>query len=287
MSRGVGISQVQFRVKNGDVEDNLGRIRGHIAYIAKTFDWIDLIAFPEYAVTGPAGARRLPEVAVSATESDPILAAFCELAAKYGKWIFPGALYERAGDDYFTAAFFISPEGKIATHSRKMFPWYPYERIVPAAENYGVCEIPGKGRIGVVICYDIWFPEVARRLAELGAEAILHPAATTTPDRKQEFILGQAAAVANQCYFVDINCTGENGIGRSYLVDPEGHLLLEAGDTEIVMNHFIDFERVAQVRRDGTAGTNRALRHLLGTHLAPATAGAFGGLEPMDVPEQR
>lgn len=286
MSRGIGLSLVQFRVKNGDVEDNLARMRGHVAYIAKTFDWIDLIAFPEYAVTGPAGTRRLPEVAVTATESDPVLGAFCDLAAKHGKWIFPGALYERSGDDYFTAAFFISPEGRIVTHARKMFPWYPYERIVPGVENYGVCEIPGKGRVGVVICYDIWFPEVARRLAELGAGVILHPAATTTPDRKQERILGEAAAVANQCYFADINGTGENGIGRSYVVDPEGTVLLEAGESEIVMNHFLDFERVEQVRRDGTAGTNRVLRHLLRSHLAPGP-GAFGGLAPMDIPAQR
>ena len=283
MARGIGLSAVQVSVVNGDIERNLATIRGHISYIAKSYDWIDLIAFPEYALTGPAG-RRLGEVAVTASESDPLLAPFCEDAVRFGKWIFTGAMYEREGENFYSSAFFISPEGRIAMHSRKMFPWYPYERIVPAPENYGICEIPGKGKIGVIICYDIWYPENARRLAELGAEAIFHPCATTTPDRKQELILGPAVAVANQLYYVDINCAGEDGIGHSQGIDPEGDVIIDAGQSEMVMNHFLDFERVARVRRNGTAGTNRILRQLLTTHLAPAGEGAFNGLEPLDVP---
>ncbi len=283
MARGLAVSAVQLKVTNNDVERNLKAMRGYIGYVSRTFDWIDLIVFPELAVSGHA-TNKMGEVAVTASESDPVLSVFCEAAAKHRKWIVPGSMYEREGDRIYNAAFVISPAGEIIRRYRKMFPWYPYERALPGPLDFCVVEIPGKGRIGIEICYDVWLPEIARKLAILGAEAIIHPSMTSTPDRRQELILGPAAAIANHLYFVDVNCTGEGGNGRSQIVDPEGNNVLDAGEAEIVLNHYLDFEHVERVRRNGTAGTNRILRQLLTTELAPSEGGAFNGLEPMDVP---
>ena len=54
--------------------------------------------------------------------------------------------------------------------------------------EFSVFELPGLGRVGLNICYDIWFPEVTRQLTWMGAELIVNLVRTTTPDRKQELL---------------------------------------------------------------------------------------------------
>jgi predicted amidohydrolase len=83
-----------------------------------------------------------------------------------------------------------------------------------------VFDVPGAGRIGISICYDMWFPETTRTLAAMGAEVILHPTMTDTIDREVELAIARSAAATNQLYFFDINGVGDGGTGRSIVVDP-------------------------------------------------------------------
>ena len=117
-----------------------------------------------------------------------------------------------------------------------------------------VFDIPGKGRCGLCICYDQWFPEVARTLAWMGAEAVFCPTATITPDRSQEIIMARASAIANQVYWFSLNGVGAGGIGRSVFVDPEGRILQSSGAGEQYMTEIIDLELVSRVREYGTMG---------------------------------
>ena len=87
---------------------------------------------------------------------------------------------------------------------RKVFPWMPYEGVDRGLKAPPVFEIPRVGKVGVLICYDGWFPEMARGLAFRGAEIILHPTLTTTADREQELVLARANAIVNQCYVVNV-----------------------------------------------------------------------------------
>ena len=80
--------------------------------------------------------------------------------------------------------------------------------------------IPNVGKVGVMICYDGWFPEMARSLALRGAEVIAHPTLTTTPDREEELVLARANAITNQCYVINPNAVVTIGGGRSIGVDP-------------------------------------------------------------------
>ena len=77
----------------------------------------------------------------------------------------------------------------------------------------------------------MWFPEVSRSLAWLGAELILHPTMTSTSDREVETAVARANAIFNQCYFVDVNIVGQYGGGRSQIIDPDGTVLQFAGIT--------------------------------------------------------
>ena len=75
---------------------------------------------------------------------------------------------------------------------------------------------------------------------------------TNTIDRAQELILAQANAIANQCYFVDVNCAGQLGNGRSIIVGPEGEIIHQSGEVGEQVPFTIDFGRVREVRRSGT-----------------------------------
>jgi predicted amidohydrolase len=123
-------------------------------------------------------------------------------------------------------------------------------------------DIPEKGRFGLCICYDQWFPEVIRTLGWMGAEAIFCPTATTTSDRPLELVLAQANAIANQLYFFSINGIGAGGVGRSIFVDPEGRILQTAGEREIIMTEVVDLDMVSRVREYGTLGLSQLWKDL-------------------------
>jgi predicted amidohydrolase len=78
-----------------------------------------------------------------------------------------------------------------------------------------VFDVPGAGKIGIAICYDVWFPEASRTLAAMGAEVILVPTMTNTIDRDVELSIARSTAAINQCIVVDVNVGGEQGFGRS------------------------------------------------------------------------
>jgi predicted amidohydrolase len=192
---------------------------------------------------------------------NPTLEKFIEWARKEKKWLIPGSFYEKAQDKIYNTAVVISPGGEIIAKYRKIFPWRPIEPG-DAGEEFCIFDIPNKGRFGLCICYDIWFPEVARNLAWLGAEAIFCPTATYTSDRAQEVVLVQAASISNQLYFFNVNGLGVGGVGRSIFVDPEGRVLQTSGEGFIIMSEVIDLDVVSRVRQYGTLGTSQVWKNL-------------------------
>ena len=139
---------------------------------------------------------------------------------------------------------------------RKLFPWRPYETCTPG-DRFVVAELTGVGRVGLSICYDSWFPEVARHLAWMGAELIVSPTLTTTSDRAQELVLARSQAITNQLFFISANAAAPGATGRSLVVDPEGHVRGEAGEAATVLTDVVDLDQCASVRRYGTSGLNR------------------------------
>ena len=90
-------------------------------------------------------------------------------------------------------------------------------------KDFVVFDVP-QGRIGLAICYDLWFPEVARTLVSMGAEIIIYPTLAGTIDRSAELILAQSTSIVNQCYTLSVNAAGQLGNGQSIVVGPEGNI---------------------------------------------------------------
>jgi deaminated glutathione amidase len=252
MSRYVGIAGVQMEVVLE--EDNSDAALRLLRDVASFFPWVDLVLFSELCVHGlnPSLKERIP---------NPTIQKFCGWARKEKKWLVPGSFFEKQGKKVFNTAVVISPQGKIVAQYRKIFPWRPLEKNHPG-DSFCVFDIPGKGRFGLCICYDQWFPEIVRTLAWMGAEAILHPTATTTSDRSQELVLSQAQAIFNQVYFLSVNGVGAGGVGKSIFVDPEGRVLQVAGERETILTEVIDLDLVQRVREYGTLGLSQLWKDL-------------------------
>lgn len=249
-----------------DADATVAKMADAVLQITRSFPWVRMIIFHELAVPGmvqfisadaPDAWRRNAE-----TIPGPLTERLCALARERRVWLIPGSMYELDGDQLYNTALVISPEGKLISTYRKMFPWLPYEVGTTAGDQFCVFDVPEVGRFGLCICYDMWFPEVARTLTWMGAEVILHPTMTPTSDRPLELVMSQATAIFNQCYFVDINGVGPYGGGRSLIVDPDGRVLQQVDSHETILTEILDLDHVARTREYGTLGLAQTLKQL-------------------------
>jgi formamidase len=229
------------------------------------FPKVDLLLFPELFVSGvdPFAGQSPPsyEREVAEPIPGPTTERLAKVAQQEGRFLAAGSMYEREGDEVFNTALVFSPAGELVARHRKVFPWRPWEGVARGS-GLTTFDIAGMGRFGLMICYEGWFPEVARGLALLGAEAILQPSATTTPDREEELVLARANAITNQCFVLNVNAATTIGGGRSVGFDPEGRLLFEGGSGEELILEVIDLARSETVRKRGTRGMNPVLQEL-------------------------
>ena len=276
-----GIAALQLKLAEAD---NLELLLERIQKTKLRYPWVKMIVLSELALrgVGTQHARELPS---------PEETAFCRSARELGIWLVPGSMYEKCGSAVFNTTPVINPQGEVVGRYRKIYPFLPYEKGVTGGDQFLVFDVPEVGRFGVSICYDIWFPETTRALTWLGAEVIIHPTKTDTIDRQDELAIVRASAVTNQCYIVDVNSAGTQGVGRSIIVGPEGEVIHEACVEEEVIAFEIDLNKVTQVRERGMKGLGQTLKSFRDTRVhypqyePGAVSPAYEQLGPLKVPE--
>ena len=156
-------------------------------------------------------------------------------------------MWEIEGDKMYNTSVVISPKGDIVAKYRKMFPWLPYEAGTSAGDQFCVFDIPDVGRFGLCICYDMWFPEVSRQLAWMGAEVIIQPTLTPTSDRPLELAMARANAfLINVISLASMALA--SGAGAS-TIDPDGRILQEMGTSQTFMTEMIDLDHTTRTAR--------------------------------------
>jgi len=272
------IAGLQTAPVPGDPQATLKRTAEQVRGIRATFPATQLVLMPELHLSAVEGLLDEPDRypdQVAVTLPGPLTDQLGVLARETGLWLVVGTVYERDGDDIYNTALVVSPDGAVAATYRKCFPWQPYERTTPG-DRFVVFDIPGVGRVGLAICYDLHFPESARQLAWLGAEVVLQPSLTPTRDRDLELVLTRATAIYNQVYVVSVNAAAPLAVGQSTVVDPEGMVRQLAGPTEEVLVDVLDLDRVDAVRRRGTLGLNRTWE-LMDAHGPDIDLPMYGG----------
>jgi predicted amidohydrolase len=227
------------------------------------FPELHLFHAPHSDLAAANAALRAAAIPLYPVLSDPLDAALGALARELGVCLIPGTLCEAGGGEagesgkLYNTARVYSPDGTVLASYRKVFPWRPSEPYDPG-DSFVTFDLPGKGRIGLTICYDAWFPEVSRQVAWLGAEFIINLVKTTTPDRAQELVLARANAIVNQTFLLSLNCGGPVGMGQSLLVDPEGHVIAACESAApALIRASIPLAQVDRIREQGTCGENR------------------------------
>jgi predicted amidohydrolase len=119
----------------------------------------------------------------------------------------------------------------------------------------------GGTTVGVMTCYDLRFPELARRLVDDGAELIVVPAAWVAGPRKVEHwtTLLRARAIENTVYVVGVGQPAPRYAGHSTVIGPLGDVLLEGGDDAAILTADLDLDAVAEARRTNPSLANRRL----------------------------
>ena len=258
--RVLSIAAIQTVPVPGDLEATWDRFEAQVVAAKALRPHVNLVVVPELLLAAP-GPLLLEDAEADARAATTIPGRvtdrLCDLARDLGVWLVPGTLVEQTDDGrLFNTALAISPEGSIVARYRKLFPWRPYEELLPGSE-FVTFDIPDIGRVGLAICFDGSFPEVSRQLAWLGAEVIIQPTLTTTRDREMEIVMARANAFANQVFVVNVNGASPVGVGESVVVDPEGTVMQQAGGGEEVLFAVLDLDRVEVVREYGSHGINR------------------------------
>ena len=205
----------------------------------------------------------------------PSTKLYCELAKKLGVVIVASLFEKRAAGLYHNTAVVIESNGEIVGKYRKMHipddPAY-YEKFYFTPGDMGFHPIQTSvGKLGVLVCWDQWYPEAARLMAMQGAEMLIYPTAigyadSDTPEEQQRQRMAwqtvmRGHAVANGLPVVAVNRVGFEpdpsgqtpGIqfwGTSFVAGPQGEIVYEAStDDEESIVVEMDMDRSEQVRR--------------------------------------
>lgn len=219
---------VQSSPRLDNVEANLAAIASAVGEAV-----FDLLVLPELFATGyffhnHAQVRRLSEP----VPGGPSTTFLTELARSREGFVC-GGLIEREGDRLYNTAVLVGPEGLIARY-RKLHLFY--EEKIWFTPGDGLLEIHelGTTRVGMMICFDWRYPEVARILALKGAQILLHPANLVQPYCQDAMVTrclenGIFATTANRIG-TDIKPDGTSltFTGRSQVVSPQGEVLVRA-----------------------------------------------------------
>jgi N-carbamoylputrescine amidase len=204
----------------------------------------------------------------------PTTDAFCKLAKKHKVVIIASLFEKRASGVYHNTAAIIDADGSLLGIYRKMHipddPLY-YEKFYFTPGDLGFKSWQTKyAKIGVLICWDQWYPEAARLTAMQGAEILFYPTAIGWhPSEKAKYGIKQhgawetiqrAHAVANGCYVASVNRIGRevlkgvggDGIefwGQSFVAGTSGEILAKAGsDKEEILIVPVDLDHVDTTR---------------------------------------
>lgn len=202
---------------------------------------VDLLVFPENFSTNPEPL------------DGPCAQHMMGLARKLDAWIvYAGREINPNGDLPYNTAVIIDSAGNLCAHYRKCHLYDAHgeresDRMAAGNELFDPVETPF-GRIGLGICYDLRFPEVARHAVSGGCELMLYPAAWHDGPHKLEHwkTLLRARAIENELFVAGVCLSGERYVNRSYLIDPVGCVRAEGSDTLIVCT--IDSSEVSAAR---------------------------------------
>jgi predicted amidohydrolase len=249
----IRLSALQMQTAGADPAANLARIETAAHEAARA--GATLLVTPELGITSYGGGEDIQGLAEPADGA--IVARLGDIARNTGVALVAG-FAEKAGDAVYNSAIYTDGSGKPSVY-RKSHLYGDYERSLFTPEKPSTCLFEHCGMtLGMLICYDVEFPENVRRLAQAGAEMILVP--TATPMGASGTFIAEkmipVRAFENQIFIAYVNNIGRDGdfdyAGRSVIAAPDGTALATAGLSEQLLTVDIESELYARSRSENT-----------------------------------
>jgi len=267
MKKKIKVALVQ-RSGSGTPEENLKKMRVLIEEAVNGCKDLDVVVFPEYCYYAPTSLEESKKVA------EEIPGAYTNtmgaLAKQYNINIIPGSFIENAqGGKVYNTSPFIDREGRVVSRYRKIhlldaLGFKESDHVEPGNE---MCVFDTDfGKVGLMVCYDLRFPELARSMVLKGADIIFvpseFPSGNPLPPRTDHWdILIRSTALYNLTYVVAVNQFGplnkDHPFGRSSVVDPWGTITAAASGREEVIYATLDMDYQKHVREKVATWINR------------------------------
>ena len=236
---------LQLSATFGDVEGNLHRLAEAVRDLEGE---VDLIVTPELYSTG-YDLRGLDQRGADLAEplDGPSVKLIGELARERGATLVLGMLEQASDGLLYDSAVVVGPDG--TTEPYRKTHLYPPERRRFAAGDRLMSLPTSAGRLGLMICFEHAFPELATALALEGSQILAVPSAVPKGYEHLLRLRTRARAQDNQMFVVACNLTGGEFCGRSLISDPRGEVLAEAGTGEEVLMADLDLDSIEQERK--------------------------------------
>jgi len=252
MQENINIALAQMRCKVGDKQQNIKKMKTFIVNAKK--QKAQLIIFPELSLTG----YTIRDLTYDLAEPipGPSIEAVSEITKEEKVYVVFG-MPERslkARNLIYNTAVLLGPEGFVGKYRKMHLPTHSVfqeKRYFRQGYQTPVFETP-LGKIGLIVCYDIFFPEISRSLRLQGAQLIVCISASPAVRSKFFEVFSLARAMENTCFFAFVNLVGiEDGLqfwGGSRLVAPNGSVIAQAKyDEEDMVFGSVDYAELAQV----------------------------------------
>jgi len=216
MNKKVTVAAIQMSIKPNDIEANLKKAESLLENVFAK-NKCDLVVFPEDCITGPIPYR----LDLVQNESSEAIKFFQKLSVKHHCYLVCGSFIEKINNSYFNTSLLINNKGKIILRYQKNNLWIPERRYLTPGKNIEVVKTP-IGTIGIIICWDLAFPEITKKLTKLGVEIICCPSYWTVDDggiltkkynkfSEKTFVnaVCPARAIENEALFIYANGAGE------------------------------------------------------------------------------
>ncbi len=260
----------QFSCKIGNKQHNINKIAKHAKQAKR--QKADIVIFPEMSLTGYTTRDLTYELAEEIP--GPSTERIVKIAEKESLYILNGMpeRSEKGEAILYNTAILTGPEGYVGKYRKTHLPTHSVfeeKRYFRPGYQTPVFET-NLGKLGIAICYDIFFPEITRALRLQGAKFIICISASPAVRKNFFETLTTARAIENTCFLAYVNLVGiENGLqfwGGSRLIDPSGSIITQAKyDEEDMVFGNINYEDLRPV--EAFVPTLRDLRPELYTSL--------------------
>lgn len=250
------VALVQARPALGDVKANAARVVEALRREREA----ELVVFPELFLTGYA-LRDGHAVEALDVEASPVVRDLAEACRSTGKTLVVGAPVRAATRGLVhNSALLFTPEGLAGRYDKVYLPTFSLfeeDHFFQEGSRLPVFDVTLGGervRLGLTICYDLFFPEVTKTLARKGADVLVCASASPTPSRRFFEPLFPARAIESTCHLLYTNLVGAQDAaffwGGAQAWGPRGDLLGRAAyDDEDTLRVSVDMADVAEARR--------------------------------------